>query len=69
MKFLFTVTGLLAGLAAAAPLELETRQISQNEISFGTCSGIDIAFIWARGSTEPGNFVKHSQMLVLSSQS
>lgn len=58
MKYAFT-TALLAGLAAASPIEtgLSKRQlgITQNELTDGDCG--DVIFIMARGSTEPGNMV------------
>jgi cutinase len=51
---------LLAGLAAASPIE--TRQLlggtgsSASEFSRGGCR--EILFAWARGSTEIGNMVR-----------
>lgn len=53
------IISLLAGLAAASPVEV--RQLlggtgtSSNEFSQGGCR--DILFAWARGSTEIGNMV------------
>jgi cutinase len=54
------LVSLLAGLAAAGPVEV--RQLlgtgtSSNEFSQGGCR--DILFAFARGSTEIGNMVSH----------
>lgn len=59
MKYALS-TALLAGLAAGSPIEngLSKRQLTgttENELEFGSCR--DIIFIFARGSTEPGNMV------------
>ncbi|KAH8730384.1 cutinase-domain-containing protein [Phaeosphaeriaceae sp. PMI808] len=44
---------LLAGLAAAGPVEVRQTRTTSNEFSQGGCR--DILFAWARGSTEIGN--------------
>lgn len=57
MKYALS-TAILAGLAAASPVDvgLSKRQFfgtTENELERGSCR--DIIFIFARGSTEPGN--------------
>ena len=54
MKPVF-LTLTLAGVAFAAPTELEKRQATQNGLD-GPCKPVTMVF--ARGSTETGNMVK-----------
>ncbi|KAK3081341.1 hypothetical protein LTS18_007705 [Coniosporium uncinatum] len=55
MKTSFAIAVLL-GIATAAPaIDLETRQITDNDVEQGSCAGKKAAFVFARGSTEPGN--------------
>lgn len=58
MKFLAVAS--LAGAVLAAPGAIVARQggLYQNQITAGACpAGTKIAFVYARGSTEPGNMV------------
>jgi cutinase len=54
----------LAALAAAAPGDLAIRQAkggsTANELEKGPCKGA--TFIWARGTMEPGNMVRHNPL-------
>lgn len=65
MKYTFS-TAFLAALAAASPVEmgLSKRQFSlgstATELERGSCR--DIIFIFARGSTEPGNLVSRAAL-------
>lgn len=54
---------LLAPFATASPIEVEKRAtgITSNEFTQGGCK--NIIFIFARGSTEPGNMVRSSVIL------
>jgi len=63
MKNVFAVAvAALAGSAIAAPSgELEARQSSASD----SCSGKKAVFIFARGSTEPGNMVNLRRVLEL----
>jgi len=54
MKFLYALAA-AAGLAAAAPHDLAKRQEIDNDILVPVTCNARIAFVWARGSTEPGN--------------
>jgi len=64
MKNVFAVAvAALAGSAIAAPSgELEARQSSASD----SCAGKKAVFIFARGSTEPGNMVSQGHVLKLS---
>jgi cutinase len=60
------LVSILAGLATASPIEV--RQLiggtgaSSSEFSRGGCK--EILFAWARGSTEIGNMVRLSPLLL-----
>jgi cutinase len=54
MKIASTIA-LLAALAAASNAVLQKRQ-SSNDLLRGSCK--EVIFIFARGSTEPGNMVR-----------
>jgi cutinase len=66
MKTVQFMVSLLAGLATAAPTDINIRQtanvgITENEYTIGGCR--DIIFFFARGSTEVGNMVRISPCL------
>jgi len=54
MKPIVAAVALLATVSTAKSVELHKRQ-SSNEVTSGACK--DVLFIFARGSTEPGNMV------------
>jgi hypothetical protein len=50
MKLIVATVAFLATLAAA---KLQRRQMNADEVKNGSCK--EVIFIFARGSTEPGN--------------
>ncbi|KAF1989317.1 carbohydrate esterase family 5 protein [Aulographum hederae CBS 113979] len=53
MKFTLTTAALVGAAVAAPAAQLEARQMTANDVGRGQCGSV--AFVYARGSTEPGN--------------
>lgn len=58
MKVSSVTLAAFIGLTLASPLPVEQRQVSDesDDLLNGPCQ--DVTFIFARGSTEPGNMVR-----------
>jgi hypothetical protein len=55
MKFTVTIATLLAMVSAARINVMHKRQMNADDVVNGNCK--EFLFIFARGSTEPGNMV------------